>query len=129
MAKYEVEKNPRVEFKDDTGWYLTDHAAERWDQRTPHHSVSPESAFKTATGKGTVIKWLDETVYPCDKLLYFRDDEEAGQEYGALFLCKHERISTVLTDDMLCPAARGLCRSVWKICESGYHPYAEGEEK
>ena len=67
---------------------MTDHAADRWDERTPPHSVSPETAWK----RGQRIISLTRTT------TIIADECRLHHPTRSLLLREGFRIATVLSE-------------------------------
>lgn len=65
---------------------MSNHAAERWDERTPPDSISPEEAFEQSVDVSLVADAVEDKDGETPDELYYYYGTEAEESYGALFL-------------------------------------------
>lgn len=87
--------NPRTRWT----WHgyprMTDHAVDRWGQRTPVHSVSPETAFERSVDVSEIRENLtDRGGQTPERVHYFYEPSEEGS-YAAVFLVRDGVIVTI----------------------------------
>lgn len=88
-SRWVMQGNPR----------MTDHAADRWDERMPPHSVAPETAFEQALDVSEIrenVKSFSGDVP--DETHYFYEPATEGS-YSALFLVSEGVIKTVYSPE------------------------------
>lgn len=81
---------------------MSEHAVDRWDERTPVGSVSPETAYEQSVDVTMIREHIDET---CDSVRYFfgctPGDVAERETYGAVFLERDDIVFSVYNITML----------------------------
>lgn len=92
-TKYSVSERTRWTFH---GFpRLTDHAADRWDERTPRDAVAPETAFEEGMDVSEVRdKVVDKGGQQPDQVVYWYERTNL-EAYGILFIVRDDVIKTV----------------------------------
>lgn len=114
-AKYSVNRSPRSQWEHDTGRRISDHALERWDERTPVDSVSPERALELSISLGAQVKYLDDYI-GVEEVWTFIENSSGKESVEVLFLLDNSVVTTVYTFDFVQPHIRALCREMWRMC-------------
>ena len=85
--------------------YMTDHALERWDERTPATSVSPEHAWEHGVDVTPIAEFVRPPGSPviADRVRYYYDPRpsDEGGRYGALLVVADDVIKTVYEPSMI----------------------------
>lgn len=95
-TKYGVSSRERWRLNSDHNTTLSNHALERWDERTPAGSVAPERAFDDAID----VSELADRIGDADRVRYYYGETDAGDGYAALFMVLRR------------PEASDVCRTV-----------------
>lgn len=114
--KYEVNRSNQSQWEYDNGRSFSEHSLERWDERTPPDSLSPERALELAIGQGTKIPFFTDK-FDVEELWYYEEHNDNRTYFGTLFLLKEKTVVTVLQRDQLCRPIRAFCEAVWSMDE------------
>lgn len=94
-TKYRV--SPRARWQLETGVSLTMHALQRWDERAPADSVSPERAFELSNRADWVREYFRQVSGdPCDSVRCHKIGDTV-----LIFLVRERAVVTVLTIEMV----------------------------
>ncbi|ELY91432.1 hypothetical protein C484_10406 [Natrialba taiwanensis DSM 12281] len=105
---YSISNRERWKLHSDHDTRLSDHVLfDRWDERTPEDSVSPEEAFDRLIDVSTIRSHVEDNGGQTPHSCRFFYDLDASDPYGVLFLIHHyndgcNRICrTIYTVDMI----------------------------
>lgn len=103
-TKYSISEGSRWRHK--TGKYLTIHAQDRWDERTPTDARSPEWVFERATRardaeRLEVFREGGHSSMDTDSVWVYRGQTASGEHYGAVFVETDDNIVTVIDLDSI----------------------------
>lgn len=95
-TKYSIERNARWRWDHELGNpHMTEHLQERWDERTPAWSKSPEHAYLHGRELEHIQGYFtDEGGQTPDSLVYYAERRKA-EGYGALLVIRDDTVVTM----------------------------------
>lgn len=102
-TKYTVSGRERWRLNSGHNVRLSDHALERWDDRTPEDSSSPEHAFDNAVDVSELRENLVDNAGQVPDKAYYWYEKTGTASYGIVFLVHRY------------PETTDICKTVYKV--------------